>query len=29
MFTAIGTLVLFFAPSVFLELARVVMGEVR
>ena len=26
--TAIGTLVLFFAPSVFLELARVVMGEV-
>lgn len=28
MFTAIGTLVLFFAPSVFLELARVVMGEV-
>ena len=28
MFTAIGTLVLFFAPSVFLELARLVMGEV-
>jgi multicomponent Na+:H+ antiporter subunit D len=28
MVTAIGTLVLFFAPSVFVELARVVMGEV-
>jgi len=28
MLAAIGTLVLFFAPSVFLELARVVMGEV-
>ncbi len=27
--TAIGTLVLFFAPSVFLELARMVVGEVR
>jgi multicomponent Na+:H+ antiporter subunit D len=26
--TAVGTLVLFFAPSVFLELAKVVMGEV-
>jgi multicomponent Na+:H+ antiporter subunit D len=28
MLCAIGTLVLFFVPSVFLELARVVMGEV-
>jgi multicomponent Na+:H+ antiporter subunit D len=28
MLAAIGTLILFFAPSVFLELARVVMGEV-
>ena len=27
--TAIGTLVLFFAPSVFLDLASVVIGEVR
>ncbi len=27
--TAIGTLVLFFAPSVFLDLARMVVGEVR
>jgi multicomponent Na+:H+ antiporter subunit D len=29
MLTAIGSLVLFFAPSVFLDLARVVMGEVK
>jgi multicomponent Na+:H+ antiporter subunit D len=28
MIAAIGTLVLFFAPSVFLDLARLVMGEV-
>lgn len=29
MLTAIVTLILFFAPSVFLDLARVVMGEVK
>lgn len=27
--TAIATLALFFAPSVFLDLARIVIGEVR
>jgi multicomponent Na+:H+ antiporter subunit D len=29
MLAAIGTVLLFFAPSVFIDLARVVMGEVK